>query len=55
MGGSSFEVHVEHAAAAIATGLCEVVVGVYASTPRQDRRLGPLAPSYGPMGPDVGG
>jgi acetyl-CoA acetyltransferase len=55
VGGSSFEVHVEHAAAAIATGLCEVVVGVYASTPRQDRRLGPSAPSYGPMGPDVGG
>jgi acetyl-CoA acetyltransferase len=55
VGGSSFEVHVEHAAAAIAAGLCEVVVGVYASTPRQDRRLGPLAPSFGPMGPDVAG
>jgi acetyl-CoA acetyltransferase len=37
-GGSSYEVHVEHAAAAIAAGLCEVVVGVYASTPRRDRR-----------------
>ena len=36
VGGSSFEVHVEHAAAAIATGLCDVVVGVYASTPRQE-------------------
>ncbi len=55
VGGSSFEVHVEHAAAAIGAGLCEVVVGVYASTPRQDRRLGPLAPSFGPMGPDVAG
>ena len=54
VGGSSFEVHVEHAAAAIAAGLCEVVVGVYASTPRQDRRLGPTAPALGPMGPDVG-
>jgi len=54
VGGSSFEVHVEHAAAAIAAGLCEVVVGVYASTPRQDRRLGPTVPSLGPMGPDVG-
>ncbi len=32
-GGSSFEVHVEHAAAAIAAGLCEVAVVVYASTP----------------------
>jgi acetyl-CoA acetyltransferase len=53
VGGSSFEVHVEHAAAAIASGLCDVVVGVYASTPRQDRRLGPLTPSFGPMGPDV--
>ena len=55
VGGSSFEVHVEHAAAAIAAGLCEVVVGVYAATPRQNRRLGPLAPSFGPMGQDVGG
>ena len=33
-GGSSFEVHVEHAAAAIALGLCEVAVIVYAATPR---------------------
>jgi acetyl-CoA acetyltransferase len=38
VGGSSFEVHVEHAAAAIAAGLCEVVVSVYASTPRGDRQ-----------------
>ena len=37
-GGSSFEVHAEHAAAAIAAGLCDVVVSVYASTPRSDRR-----------------
>lgn len=37
-GGSSYEVHVEHAAAAIAAGLCDVVIGVYASTPRGDRR-----------------
>lgn len=37
-GGSSFEVHVEHAAAAIAAGICDVVVGVYASTPRSDRK-----------------
>ncbi len=33
-GGSSFEVHVEHAAAAIAAGACEVAVVVYAQTPR---------------------
>ncbi|MGO9876462.1 MAG: acetyl-CoA acetyltransferase [Acidimicrobiia bacterium] len=36
-GGSSYEIHVEHAAAAIGAGLCEVVVGVYAATPRGDR------------------
>src|SRR4051812_30546172 len=38
-GGSSFEIHLEHAAAAIALGLCEVAVTVYASTPRSDRKL----------------
>ena len=37
-GGSSFEYHVEHAAAAIALGQAEVVVSVYASTPHSDRR-----------------
>ncbi|CAN5719089.1 thiolase [soil metagenome] len=36
VGGSSFEVHVEHAAAAIALGLCEVAIVVYAATPRSD-------------------
>jgi len=36
-GGSSYEVHLEHAAAAIAAGVCDVVVSVYASTPRSDR------------------
>ena len=55
VGGSSFELHVEHAAAAIAAGLCDVVVGVYASTPRLDRRLDATAASFGPMGPDVAG
>jgi acetyl-CoA acetyltransferase len=39
-GGSSYELHVEHAAAAIACGLCDVVIGVYASTPRGDRKRG---------------
>ena len=39
-GGSSYEVHVEHAAAAIAAGVCDVVVSVYASTPRSDRTQG---------------
>jgi acetyl-CoA acetyltransferase len=38
VGGSSFEVHLEHAAAAIAAGVCDVVIDVYASTPRSDRR-----------------
>ena len=38
VGGSSYEIHVEHAAAAIAAGLCDVVVSVYASTPRSDRK-----------------
>ena len=37
VGGSSYELHVEHAAAAIAAGLCDVVIGVYASTPKGDR------------------
>ncbi|CAN5766979.1 thiolase [soil metagenome] len=36
VGGSSFEVHVEHAATAIALGLCEVALIVYAATPRSD-------------------
>jgi len=55
VGGSSFEVHVEHAAAAIAAGVCDVVVGVYAATPRQDRRRGASPAAFGPMGPDVAG
>jgi acetyl-CoA acetyltransferase len=40
VGGSSYELHVEHAAAAIAAGLCDVVLGVYAATPRSDRKRG---------------
>jgi acetyl-CoA acetyltransferase len=54
-GGSSFEVHVEHAAAAIAAGMCDVVVGVYAGTPRSDRTRrgrGPR-PRGGPDGFEV--
>ncbi len=39
-GGSSFEIHVEHAASAIAHGLCDVAVAVYASTPRSDHKRG---------------
>jgi len=36
-GGSSFEVHVEHAAAAIHLGLCDVALIVYAGLPRSSR------------------
>ncbi len=39
-GGSSFEVHLEHAAAAIAGGACEVVVIVYAQTPKSTFKRG---------------
>jgi acetyl-CoA acetyltransferase len=59
VGGSSYELHVEHAAAAIAAGLCEVVVSVYAATPRSDRRRSTGAGGFGggpgggrPMGPN---
>jgi acetyl-CoA acetyltransferase len=51
-GGSSYEIHVEHAAAAISAGLCEVVVGVYASTPRSDRRHGRARGFQRPPGPN---
>ena len=40
VGGSSYEVHLEHAAAAAAVGLCDVVVCVYAETPRGDYKRG---------------
>jgi acetyl-CoA acetyltransferase len=51
-GGSSFEVHAEHAAAAIAAGLAEVVVSVYAATPRSDRRARRGAVRVPPAGPN---
>ncbi|MEZ5139791.1 MAG: hypothetical protein R2711_13820 [Acidimicrobiales bacterium] len=48
-GGSSFEIHVEHAAAAIALGLCEVAVIVYAATPRSSfKRVAPASPAARP-------
>jgi acetyl-CoA acetyltransferase len=49
IGGSSFEMHVAHADAAIQAGLCEVALITYASTQRQDRsRLagGPAEPAF---------
>jgi acetyl-CoA acetyltransferase len=55
VGGSSYEVHVEHAAAAIAAGLCDVVVGVYAATPRSDRKRSNGGGRPGMMGPPPGG
>ena len=51
-GGSSYEVHVEHAAAAIAAGVCDVVVSVYASTPRSDRSRRRPAARRVPPGPN---
>ena len=36
-GGSSFEIHLEHAAAAVAAGLAECVLVVFAQTPRANR------------------
>lgn len=51
-GGSSYEVHVEHAAAAIAAGVCEVVVSVYAATPRSDRTQGRRREWRRPGGPN---
>jgi acetyl-CoA acetyltransferase len=39
-GGASYGLYIEHAAAAIAAGLAETVVIVYASTPRAARRRG---------------
>jgi acetyl-CoA acetyltransferase len=50
-GGSSYEIHVEHAAAAIAAGVCDVVVSVYASTPRGDRSRGRRTARRMPPGP----
>jgi len=39
-GGSGYELYVEKAAAAIAVGLAETIVVVYAATPRSDRKRG---------------
>jgi len=47
-GGSSFEVHVQHAAQAIALGLCDVAVCVYAQTPRaRGKGLGDMGAMMG--------
>lgn len=39
-GGASYELHVEQAAAAIALGMCDTALIVYASTPRSNRKRG---------------
>lgn len=50
-GGSSFEVHVEHATAALALGLCDVAVIVYAQTPRSSKGgMGGMAGAMAMMG-----
>lgn len=52
VGGSSFELHVQHAALALSMGLCNVVVVMYVNTPKGDRqRSGVMrgdASAYGP-------
>jgi acetyl-CoA acetyltransferase len=53
-GGSSYEVHVDHAAAAIAAGQCEVAVIVYAQTPRSSgRTMEGMASMMAGMGGEV--
>ena len=52
VGGSSYQLHVEHAAAAIAAGVCECVASVYASTPRSDRKRGGGGRFGPPPGPN---
>lgn len=51
-GGSAFEVHAEHAAAAINAGLCDVVVSVYSANPRSDRKRAVQRPRPQMMGPN---
>ena len=51
-GGSSFEVHVQHASMAIALGMCEVAVIYFASTPRaRGKGLGDMSAMMGMMDP----
>ena len=53
-GGSSFEVHVEHAAAAIAAGLCDVALIVYAATPRSGGQgMGQMSGAMASMGAEM--
>ncbi|HVM55030.1 MAG TPA: acetyl-CoA acetyltransferase [Acidimicrobiales bacterium] len=53
-GGSSFEVHVEHAAAAIAADLCDVALIVYAATPRsRGQGMGGMSGAMAGMGGEM--
>jgi acetyl-CoA acetyltransferase len=55
-GGSSYEIHVEHAAAAIGFGLCDVAVSVYAATPQAPGASRPgqrPAPPFDPGRPSL--
>lgn len=53
VGGSSFGLHVQHAALALAAGICNVVVIVYAGTPKGDRkRSGARRGDVSPYGPE---
>ena len=49
VGGSSFEVHVAHAQAALAAGLCNVAVIAYGSTQRTVGRRAGLGPRVQPI------
>ncbi|MCU1357646.1 MAG: acetyl-CoA acetyltransferase [Acidimicrobiales bacterium] len=53
-GGSVFEVYLEHAASAIAAGVAECILVVFAQTPRADRAAGdaPAGGRPGPPGPN---
>ena len=48
VGGSSFEIHVAHAQAALAAGLCKVAVVTYGSTQRTVGRRGASPREYNP-------
>src|SRR3954464_6438707 len=53
-GGSVFEVYLEHAASAIAAGVAECILVVFAQTPRAARAAGDSSAGFrpGPAGPN---
>jgi len=52
-GGSSYVVHVAHAAEAIALGKCDVALVTLAGRPRSEGSSGTQARNYGAAAPDV--